>query len=65
MGWSADETLFVGDSPTDDVAGPKRVGMRAILLDRNNRHTGASLPTAPDAIIQHLKQLKDIISAIS
>lgn len=65
MGWSADETLFVGDSPIDDVAGPKRVGMRAILLDRNNRHTGASLPTAPDAIIQHLKQLKDIISAIS
>jgi HAD superfamily hydrolase (TIGR01549 family) len=65
MGWSADETLFVGDSPTDDVAGPKHAGMRAILLDRNNRHTGASLPTVPDAIIQHLKQLKDIISAIS
>ena len=33
----ADEVLFVGDDPMNDVAGPHSVGMAAVLLDRDCR----------------------------
>ncbi|MFN8223506.1 MAG: HAD family hydrolase [Gaiellales bacterium] len=31
------EAVMVGDSPSDDIAGAKAVGLRAILLDRDGR----------------------------
>jgi putative hydrolase of the HAD superfamily len=34
VGCEPDEALMVGDSPRDDVAGARAVGMRALLLDR-------------------------------
>src|ERR671928_236317 len=34
----AAEAAMVGDSVEDDVEGAKAVGMRAILLDRENRY---------------------------
>lgn len=34
-GLSSDEVLFVGDSVTDDILGPKAVGIKTVLLDRN------------------------------
>ncbi len=37
--------LMVGDSPRDDVAGARAVGMRALLLDRARLH-----PDAPERI---------------
>ena len=42
MGASAENVLFTGDDPQWDVAGPKRIGMQAALLDRAGRstHTG-------------------------
>ena len=36
-GCEADRALFVGDSVEADVAGPRRAGMRAVLLDRAGR----------------------------
>ena len=34
-GLSPDEVLFVGDSITDDILGPKMIGMKTVWLDRN------------------------------
>ena len=35
-GLSPDEVLFVGDSITDDILGPKAIGMKTAWIDRNN-----------------------------
>jgi putative hydrolase of the HAD superfamily len=35
---AADEAAMVGDSIEDDVEGARAVGMRAVLLDRDERH---------------------------
>jgi len=40
IGCSAEETVMVGDSPEDDIAGARAVGMRALLLDRADRFPG-------------------------
>lgn len=34
-GLSANEALFVGDSITDDIMGPKTIGMKTVWIDRN------------------------------
>lgn len=46
LGLSASEALFVGDSLTDDVAGPQGVGMRACWVNRRNLPLpeGAAVP---------------------
>jgi len=51
----ADETLFVGDSPVNDIAAPQAMGMRAAYLP-----TGHVLPedVLPDFI---LKDLRDVL----
>ena len=64
MDWSAEQTLFVGDSPTDDIAGPKRAGMHTVLIDRTGRYTGSDFAVQPDAVIQSLCQLKDLIPTL-
>jgi len=38
-GVSADEALFAGDSPEEDVVAPTAAGMKAVFVDR--RHSGA------------------------
>jgi putative hydrolase of the HAD superfamily len=35
------EALHVGDSPRDDVEGARAAGLSALLLDRDDRHTGS------------------------
>jgi HAD superfamily hydrolase (TIGR01662 family) len=37
------EAAMVGDTPEDDVAGARALGMRAFLLDRDDRHADADL----------------------
>jgi HAD superfamily hydrolase (TIGR01549 family) len=49
------DALMVGDSPEDDVAGARAVGMRALLLDREGRFPDQgerieSLDELPDAL---------------
>lgn len=46
VGARCDECVFVGDDPEWDVAGSTGVGMRAVLIDRDDRfpvHTGARI----------------------
>ncbi|MEP6911059.1 MAG: HAD family hydrolase [Actinomycetota bacterium] len=37
LGVSAEEAVMVGDSPDDDVEGARALGMRAFLVDRDDR----------------------------
>lgn len=55
----AGETLFVGDSLTDDVLGPQRAGIRACWL---NRMGAKSTPVVPDFEISDLRQLNDLLA---
>lgn len=45
LGVAPEEAVMVGDSYEDDIEGARALGMRAILLDRENRH-----PDEPDRI---------------
>lgn len=45
LGVEPQEAVMVGDSPGDDIAGARAVGMRALLLDREGRH-----PRGPDTL---------------
>jgi putative hydrolase of the HAD superfamily len=38
----AEQTLFVGDDPLNDVELPESLGMKAVLLDRKNAFQGSS-----------------------
>ena len=40
LGVRAAETAMVGDSYEDDIEGARRLGMRAVLLDRDDVHPG-------------------------
>ena len=42
LGTEAGETLMVGDTLEDDIAGARSVGMPAVLLDRGDRYPGIS-----------------------
>lgn len=39
MGLTAEAALFAGDSVAHDVEGPRAVGMRAVLIDREGRYS--------------------------
>ena len=52
----AERCLFVGDDPRWDIAGPRGIGMDAVLIDR----TGAP-PTGAQAVIQSLTEVLDLI----
>jgi FMN phosphatase YigB (HAD superfamily) len=56
----ASEALFVGDVPELDVAGPKRVGMRAAWINRHSRVLPEGIPS-PDLVIDDLAQLPDLL----
>lgn len=55
---NADEALFVGDSPIDDVVGPQRAGMRACWINRLGNTAG---DISPDFEINKLSELFDIL----
>ena len=56
-GLSAQEVLFVGDSVTDDIMGPKAVGMKTVWIDRNS--VGGDF--GQDHAIADLSELIDIL----
>lgn len=57
LGVPAGETLFVGDSPVNDVVGPRAVGMRVAYLP-----TGHRLPDGviPDFVVADLRDVLDV-----
>ncbi len=56
-GLSPQEVLFVGDSVTDDILGPKAIGMKTVWLDRN----GVGGNYGQDFTITDLHGLKNIL----
>ena len=59
-GLRPEEAVFVGDSPVDDVLGPKSVGMKAAWINRNNRPFPEEIP-APDYQLVDLNGLLSIL----
>lgn len=57
---SPKETVFVGDSLKDDVTGPKKVGMRAVWVNRKSLPVG---DVFPDAIVSSLEGLPGVLEA--
>jgi putative hydrolase of the HAD superfamily len=58
-GATPERTLFVGDSPSHDVAGPAAVGIRTAWLDAD--HKGDPGPVKPDHTIHSLSQVPALI----
>jgi putative hydrolase of the HAD superfamily len=55
LGLGASETVFVGDTVEADVAGPKNVGMKTVLIERRFQREVEQF--CPDQIIKSLDQL--------
>jgi len=59
------EAVFVGDTPSMDIEGAKRAGMKAILILRRTSATDTAKPAntilKPDAMVKSLKELPKII----
>ncbi len=58
LGVSAEEALHVGDDPLDDVEGARRVGMKALLLDRE-------LSAKSEGVLTSLKDLLEVAQCIA
>ena len=73
LGVSAEKTLFIGDTPQLDIEGPKNVGLKAVLIQRETiQEQTKSTPlyykipesrvkVAPDATIRGLRELLDSV----
>ena len=56
-GLSAEDVLFVGDSVTDDILGPKTVGMKTVWVDRKDIGGGVG----QDWTVTELSELWEVI----
>ena len=53
------ETVFIGDRLIEDVSGPQKVGMKAILKFKKERDYSA--PVVPDYVVNNLSELPEVI----
>ena len=64
LGVDAGDAMMVGDSPSHDVAGARRLGMRAVLLDRSGEGPAQAGAEEPDVrVITSLAELPLIVAA--
>jgi len=59
LGVEASETVFVGDMLDLDVMGPKKVGMKTVLINRRPMEKNAD--TKPDKVITRLSELLAVL----
>jgi putative hydrolase of the HAD superfamily len=57
----ASETVFVGDTPKLDIEGPKKMGMKAVLIKR--RSINEKPHFKPDATIYRLTELLSVLKS--
>ncbi len=59
------KTVFVGDRPFEDIHGAKEVGMRAVLVPHSQipQDQQGHVEGEPDAVIERLSDLLDLIDA--
>ncbi len=58
---SSDEVLFVGDSLSDDISGPQQLGIRSVLIDRNNTFDKKNTKVKPYIVIKSLIELQKAV----
>ena len=65
-GCRAEDAVFIGDSPVDDIMGPKACGIATVLIDRKKNHSLSALPKEqiPDRIFPDLTLLTDEYSQL-
>jgi 2-haloacid dehalogenase len=67
---SPEDVLYVGDSPYDDTHGAKLVGMRTVLINRDQRTPGRTPPPIlaklhdPDFLITEMTELPAILESL-
>ncbi len=54
LGVAPGEAVYIGDSPENDVSGPKQAGMRAVLLNRDREKLNPA--ASPDFVAADLEQ---------
>jgi len=61
------DAVYVGDRPYEDVHGAQRVGMRAVLVPHSDIPADQRVPVdvTPDAVVQRLAELLDVVDAWS
>ncbi len=57
-----EDALFVGDRPVEDVAGPKRFGMRAVLCRFEGDPRALPPWSVPDAVIPDVRSLPSFLA---
>lgn len=59
-GVGPDEAFFIGDSLVDDIAGPKRIGIRSVWV---NREAKAVPPDAiqPEYIVSNIGEIEGLL----
>ena len=63
LGVKAENAVFVGDRPQDDVAGAQAAGMRGVWVRRGSNHAEhVANGIRPNAIIDRLGDLLDILA---
>ena len=55
--------MFVGDSPLHDIGGAQAAGMRTVLTRQYVTRPTEGLPI-PDATIDHLRELREVIKRL-
>jgi len=58
-----EEALFIGDRLKEDIAGPKSMGMRAILKPKEGRDYSGDI--RPDAIVKDLSGVPEVIEQLA
>ncbi len=62
LGVEPAETVFIGDRLLEDIAGPRRLGMQAILTHQFRQEDAPQTGLArPDAIIRHFRELPALL----
>ena len=58
----AKDTIAIGDDPITDILGPKRLGMKTVLVKTGKYRTGMETKTKPDAVLDSIADLGKILS---
>lgn len=58
-GYHAKDAVFIGDSLVDDIAGPQKVGIITILVDRKGVHEESN-DVKPDYVVRSIAEIEEL-----
>ncbi len=58
--YTQDETVFIGDSLKDDIAGPQSIGITTVLVDRENKFC-SSEEIQPEYIVKSIDEVEALV----